>query len=279
MSKYIPTPTKFGRPLSVAEPFRRQTFLVTKDASTFKEVDYTKYLGPVFDQEDLHAQGIDVSKLVAGADASTDALGSCTSNAGNGCLVATYNMAGKALPKVLGYQLSNTDAVADEEAVIVFYHNCTDQTGDPSQEWPPTDCGSTGLYVCSEFERLDLISSHKTGATGLDLLDLLQDGPVIEGTPWFNSWMQPDSDGFVDGDGSTEALQDAIDSGVAGGHETLVFRIAQLAVARNTVDRQKTVLEVRNSWSKDWNKEGNFFIHLSTLDQLSQYVDYKSFVL
>jgi C1A family cysteine protease len=36
---------------------------------------------------------------------------------------------------------------------------------------------------------------------------------------------------------------------------------------------------VRNSWSNSWGDNGSYRIHLSTLQRLSRYVDYKAFVV
>lgn len=48
--------------------------------------------------------------------------------------------------------LSGTDSKADEEFAILLYHLVADQTGNPASEYPPTDCGSSGFYVCTELE-------------------------------------------------------------------------------------------------------------------------------
>jgi hypothetical protein len=102
---------------------------------------------------------------------------------------------------------------------------------------------------------------------------------VIQGTPWFNAWMRPDSDGFVDGDGSLDALKSAMDSGVAGGHETCQRGIVQLAAVRGRVDLANTVIRVRNSWSETFCLSGDFLLHASTLDMLGSYVDFKQFIV
>jgi hypothetical protein len=163
---------------------------------------------------------------------------------------------------------------------IELYHAVTDQTGDPSTEWPPTDCGSTGLYVCQELEHQGLITGHKTASGITNLVSLLQAGTVIQGTPFFNAWMEPDVGGFVDGDGSITALVDAIRSGVAGGHETCITAVEQLHIdILGRVDGDKSVIRVRNSWSASWGDHGSFRLHLSTLEYLAQHVDFKQFVV
>lgn len=241
---------------------------------------------PVLDQEDLGAQSIDVSALVPGAK-KVDALGSCTCNAGAAHLAERWTAAGKDLSAVSladgstgPFSLSSADAAADEKFAIILYHAVTDQTGDPSTEWPPTDCGSSGYYVCTELTRKNLASSYKSGSGVLGALSLLQAGTVMQGTPWLNAWEEPDSDGFIDGDGSLDALNAAINSGVAGGHETTQRAIVQLGQLSNGhIDLSQTIIRVRNSWSDGWGLSGDFLLHASTLDYLSQYVDYKAIVI
>lgn len=277
------TSTKFGR-YHVAEPFRAE--LLHLDAGIPLKTAEHEIPIPVLDQEDLQSQGIDTSQLVKGAP-KADALGSCTANATAASVAERWNAAGKNLAKLelpaAGpyYMGINTrSAVECEEFAILFYDLCTRQTGDPSQEWPPTDCGSTGLYCCQELIRQHFITSYKTGTGGHALASMLQAGSVIIGSPFFNSWMGPDKNGFVDGDGSMQALQVAMSSGVAGGHETCVYALPQLKLtATGQIDLQNSWAQVRNSWSASWGLHGDYRIHLSTVDWLAQNIDLKQFVL
>jgi len=267
--------TKFGR-YQVAEPLRVETLHFHRGEPLI-EVDHEPPV-PVLDQEDLFAQGIRTSELVAGA-ADVDALGSCTCNAGTVSLAEHLN--GKVgAQAVINAGLSLTDAVANEKFAIKLYHSVTWQTGDPSQEWPPTDCGSTGLYVCHELETQGLIKGHKTANDVHGMVSLLQSGTVIMGSPWFNAWMEPNPQGFVDGNGAIEDLQRALDSGVAGGHETCISAVEKLTWAtQHKFDMENCVVRVRNSWSNSWGDNGSYRIHLSTLQRLASYVDYKAFVV
>jgi hypothetical protein len=277
-----PTRTKFGQ-ISVPETTRFD-LLVFHDGSPLKEVTHAIPI-PVLDQEDLHAQGIDVTKLISGAQ-DADALGSCTCNTGTAHIAERWAATGK---DITGLTLSSgagevsmspSDARADEEFAIVLYHLVTDQTGDTAQEWPPTDCGSTGLYVCQELITLGFAASYRSAASVTGALTLLQAGTVMMGGPWFNSWMTPDSNGFVDGDGSYAAIQAAMKSGVAGGHETLLQGIPQLAQGSDgTVDLANTVLRVRNSWSVQFAQSGDYLVHASTLNFLARHYDFKAVVL
>lgn len=262
------TPTKFGRnhKVEALDPGRLHFHA---EGAPLREVSHQ--LGPVLDQEDLHKQGIDTSKVVPGAPR-VNALGSCTANATAVSVAERYTAAGKPLPA----GLSRSDAVQNEKWAIRFYAADTARAGNP---WPPTDSGSTGRDCCLQLEHEKLIGSYKAPVGVLGALSALQSGTVIQGTPFFYAWMQPDRHGFIDGDGSADALQAAIESGIAGGHETCQYGIAQLAMVNGKVDLHNTVIEVRNSWSKAWGLSGCFRLHASTLDMLAQYVDYKQFVV
>jgi len=266
------TSTKFGR-YAVAEPFRAETFHLFKgDATTLKTVDHEPPI-PVLDQEDLLAQGIHTSRIVRGAP-DVDALGSCTCQAGTASLSERVQAATGALPR----GLSVSGGPGNEKYAIELYHAVTDQTGDPSQEWPPTDCGSTGLYVCQELIHQGLVKSYLSASDIHSLVSLLQAGTVIMGAPWFNSWMRPGADAFVDGDGSVYAFEQAMRSGVAGGHETCIAAVETLAFnSLGMIDPDKSTLRVRNSWSAAWGDHGSYRIHLSTLQLLGGNADFKQF--
>ena len=266
------TATKFGR-YSVAEPMRFDVLHLHRGAP-LRTVDHEPPI-PVLDQEDLLKQGIDTSTLIPGAQ-KVDALGSCTANATAVSLAERLTSAGRALP----VDLTPTSAVLGEEWAIRFYNACTDQTGDPSQEWPPTDCGSTGLYCCHELIKQRLARTYKTAHGAQNIASLLQGGTVIQGTPWFNAWFEPGPGGFIDGDGSQDALEAAISSGVAGGHETCISALEKIAAtATGKVEPQACVVRVRNSWSAAFGDHGSFRMRLSTLAMLGSQCDFKQFVI
>lgn len=276
------TSTKFGQ-YSVDEKLLLPRALF-HSSEQLKEVSWPIPI-PVLDQEDLQRQGIDTATLVVGAQ-TVDALGSCTANASAAHIAQLSVAAGKDLESLeIGFggkvwRMSPNSSPANEQWAIVFYHLDTDQTGDQSQEWPPTDCGSTGQYCCELAVSKGLAKDYTVPHNVQGALLALQTGTVIQGGPWFNSWFQPDSNGFVDGDGSVEALQSAIQSGVAGGHETCQHGILQMAQLKSgAIDLQNTVVEVRNSWSSAFGVSGDYRIHASTLDMLGNYFDYKQMVI
>src|ERR1039458_3788708 len=276
-------PTLFGRN-AVAEPFRAERFcLVRQGPANFHVVDWESPV-PVLDQEDLIAQGINTAELIKGARA-VDALGSCVANAsaahfGQVAKTANFSSTLAEDAAVLGQRLSTTDPVASEKWAICFYHLITDETGDPSQEWPPTDCGSSGYYAGMELEALKYVKSFVSPTSVLALVSAMQTASAIGGGPWYNSWMEPDAGHFIDGDGSHEALQTAIRSGLAGGHERHVAAIERLVIdAAGNIDLQKSVVRERNSWSKSWADSGSHYVHLSTYAALGSQQDYKQFVV
>src|ERR1039458_5687468 len=239
----------------------------------------------VLDQSDLVAQNIRTSSFIPGCKTDADGLGSCTANSTMAALSRVLSsQAFFGLPATMGYSsalpaITGVDDVAGiERYAIGFYHADTDQTGDLTTEWPPTDCGSSGADVVTELEHLGVIASDRVAGVG-NLVSLLQADGVMMGSPFFNSWEQPDIHGFIDNNGSVEALQRAIASGLAGGHETYISAVEQIALTETgLVIPNKTVLRVRNSWSATWGDHGSFRVHLSTLVNLGSACDYRQLV-
>lgn len=173
---------------------------------------------------------------------------------------------------------SYTDVAGIQRGAIAFYHVCTDQTGNPAEEWPPEDCGSAGPYMYSELKRLGLVTSQLLAHGITNICSLLQKGPVAMGSPFFYLWEEPDGSGFIDGKGSRADMQRAIASGLAGGHETLITAIEKLTLLpTGLVDPVNTVLRVRNHWKSDWGDHGCFRVHGSTLEYIGGQTDYRQF--
>lgn len=278
------TPTKFGR-YQVAEPPSKLASLHFHDEGTvLKEVDFSPKCS-ILDQEDLHAQGIDVSTFIPGGSSTTDAIGSCTAQtfvewASQALTIDQFIVLVKTLTGVqLTANTIYTDTKTLEMAAIVFYYRCTNQTGDPAQEWPPTDCGSTGLYVFDEGKALSIVASEKVASGALNMASLMQTGPLLGGIPFLNAWMNPlASDNYcIDGDGSTKTLREQIAEGVAGGHELLFPKIVQLAVPNGVLDPFNTIIEFPNHWSSNWADQGRARVHLSTLAAFGSQADFRQF--
>lgn len=244
--------------------------------SPLREVSHPPRVG-VLDQQDLLSQGIRCSTFIPGAT-DVDALGSCTAN-------ATMAKLSSFLPEphfeAVVARLA-CEPVADpytnlagvERAAIGFYHACSDQTGQPDAEWPPTDCGSSGPYIVELLEQMGLCSGAQIASGPDNIVSLLQQGSLLIGSPFLSVWEEPAAGGMVDGDGSASTLQSQLAYGVAGGHETLVYAIEKLSLlATGHVDAASTILRVRNSWSRSWGDGGDYLIHLSTIVAFGGQVD------
>ncbi|WP_435058529.1 hypothetical protein [Streptomyces sp. bgisy060] len=216
---------------------------------------------PVLDQQHLFAQGIRTSQVVDGAR-DTDALGSCTGNAATAAI------------SVL---LSNDDArqaglahdpVAAEKWAIQLYAEATRLDEFLPYQWPPADSGSSGLGVARALHRRGLVSSYTHALDADGIAAALQNGPVLFGMPWFNAWFEPGSDGLVD------AVPGWQTSGVAGGHEVCVIGLDEVAQDHGgRVIPDRTVLRLRNSWSRSWGDDGDFRLRLSTYLELRAHID------
>jgi hypothetical protein len=274
---YEVRPTQFGR-IHVPEPVTSLSRLHLARVAQIPIVPITHDLRvPVLDQEDLFQQGINTAQLVPGAT-KVDALGSCVANASTAALSAglTPAQVDQKLPP--GAPRLTGDPVEDEKFAIVLYHHLTDKTGQPATEWPPQDCGSSGLAACEFFEDQGLITGWHVAHGAENILSLMQTGPLIVGQPWLNTWMSPDQAGFIDGDGSLTALAEAVSSGVAGGHETCWFGIESVGYTLDgNIDPQTTIIRFRNSWSTAWGDQGTGLAHLSTFVELGHWCDFRAF--
>lgn len=190
-------------------------------------------------------------------------LGSCTGNAGAYALSALAGTAGLAKVRLNGHGLSATDSAANEAFAVELYAQATQDDGLPGT-FPPDDGGSSGLGVCRALRAAGLVDRYTWATSLIGLATMLQRGGVIVGLPWYQSFYEPDTDGFVDGDPSW------LDSGVAGGHEVYVE-------ALETWDNLlpiHSVIRFRNSWG-DWGANGCGRMRLRTYAALRSQIDVK----
>lgn len=246
-----------------------------------KQVDHETPVA-VLDQSDLLAQGIHCSRFIPGAG-DVDELGSCTAETALEALarILTIEHFLTVCEQLINHRASQgpiaySSAAGIQRAAIAFYHQCTHQTGRTDEEWPPTDCGSSGPYIVEELLRLGVIGSQKIAHAGEDLISLMQSDGVLMGSPWFYSWEEPDQHGFIDGNGSATAFQEAVDSGLAGGHETYLAAVEKLVLLpTGHVDVAKTVIRGRNHWTRSWGDHGCYRVHLSTLVRAGGQCDFR----
>lgn len=225
-------------------------------APAIKPVDHPVSIG-ILDQSDLHAQGIVAGDIVPGGG-NPDALGSCTGNAG------TY--AASTSPEITR-RVGAYSAPLDERYAIGLYADATRADEILTDQWPPTDCGSSGLGVCKVMHTRGLIDSYEHATTAAGFAALLQDGAALIGTPWFQGWFEPDAAGFVD-HGDPDAWGE-----VAGGHELCVVALESWDAG----DLGKSVVRFVNSWTTSWGDGGYGRMRLSTYQQMRRDIDVKAF--
>lgn len=237
----------------------------------------------VLDQSDLISQGIHTSQFIPGCTTDASELGSCTCNTltENFSNLLTADRFGQFVA-TLGSQPAPaspyTDTVAAERAAVGAYHQITDQTADPSSEWPPTDCGSSGPYLYQWALKNGWIGGEQIASDAQSIVSLMQTGACLLGLPWMSAWFEADSAGFIDGDGSVSAFQSAVAGGVAGGHEITLSAVEKVTLdAHGRVIPEQTVLRFRNHWTSSWALNGSGLIHLSTLVYLGSAIDVRQF--
>lgn len=223
---------------------------------TIKPIDHPLGI-PILDQSNLDSQGIDVSQLIPGAPKLKE-LGSCTGQAG------TYSLSTS--PK-LALAVRAAGGVLDERFAIHLYSDATHVDEDLGEEFPPTDCGSSGLGICKVLKARGLIGSYQWATTVEGLAALLQRGSLLIGMPWYNTFFEPDNRGFIDAAGIDQALA----SGLAGGHELCMTRLETW----NERDPGKSVVVMPNSWNRSWGDDGYGRMYLSTYNRLRSQIDIK----
>lgn len=155
-------------------------------------------------------------------------LGSCTGEAGVGCL--STGLFYDTIPPGPRYTLNQAGAVH-------LYSDATAADPYPGQ-WPPNDTGSDGLTVAKMLTAAIEISGYLHALTIDDALGALQLQPIITGIPWFDGMFTPDAQGRVRPTGS-----------LAGGHE----------IVADEYDPARGWVGFTNSWSESWGPIGGRF--------------------
>lgn len=207
-------------------------------------------------------------------------LGSCTGNAGVGCLgtdpfyataVPLHIPAGVWSPE--GIQAAFQAAVKrgevivvqggaeladrtpryplDESGAVQLYSDATKADDYPGQ-YPPTDTGSDGLTVAKVLKTAGEISGYQHTFSLDDALKALTVTPLIVGTNWHEDMFNPDADGRVHPAGA-----------VAGGHEYVA----------DEIDADLGRIWFTNSWGPDWGvtrdgRPGRFYMSFDDFGRL-----------
>lgn len=189
-------------------------------------------------------------------------LGSCTGNAGAGALGTEpfYSAVGESvLPP-------GSDPAAVQAFAVQLYSDAS-VIDAFAGAYPPDDTGSSGLAICKVLKGRGTIAGYRWARSAYGFIRLLQDGPVLQGMPWYGAFFEPDADGFIDSNPAWAT------SGVAGGHE-----VEALGLELDTQDVFNSVITYANSWGEGWGDAGRFRMRLGTYEGLHS-VDLKQYVV
>lgn len=165
-------------------------------------------------------------------------LGSCTGNAGIGCLGT-----GILYPTLTG-------VVNDwsEQAAVKLYSDATLLDSDRSN-YPPVDTGCDGLSIAKVLTKRGWISGYQHTFSFNSMLAALEKQPVITGVNWYSSFYTPDANGIVTvPKGAT----------VEGGHEFVL----------DEIDATRQLIGASNSWGSGWGINGRFYIPFDVFKRL-----------
>lgn len=123
------------------------------------------------------------------------------------------------------------------------------ETIDGDGPYPPNDNGSSGTSVCQAAKNAGFISGYLHATTVFAMEAALQNGPVIIGVNWYDSFDSPASNGTI-------AISP--NAQVRGGHEVLV----------RGVDPVAKILRADNSWGTGWGDHGSMQFSYATMDRL-----------
>jgi hypothetical protein len=196
---------KYGRHVHHDSESLRYPFDTT--GITIKSVRWQRQV-PVFDQKNL---------------------GSCTGNAGLGCLGTN---------PFFSTVFGETVYPFGEPGAIKVYSDATKIDDAPGQ-YPPTDTGSDGLSVAKVLQKAGLISGYQHTFTLDDALKALQVVPLIVGTEFLADMETPDAEGIV-----------SVSGAVLGGHEYVL----------DEYDETRGLAGFSNSWSAGWGLDGRFYV-------------------
>lgn len=125
-----------------------------------------------------------------------------------------------------------------------FYHEC--QIRDP---WPGTNYPGTSVRTGAKvLKELGIVNEYRWANNSEEMAQtILNLGPMVVGTKWFADMATPKPNGFIRTTGSN-----------LGGHAYLL----------NGVDTNKRLFRIKNSWGREWGRDGYAFIGFDDFDKL-----------
>ena len=116
-------------------------------------------------------------------------------------------------------------------------------------EWPGENYDGTSVRAGAKYLQSEgFITEYRWAWNATDIVRAVLDvGPVVVGTAWYDSMMYPEGGHFPEIGGS-----------VVGGHAYLIDGA--------NLDRQ--VVRCKNSWGRDWSMNGRFWLTFNQLEFL-----------
>ena len=118
-----------------------------------------------------------------------------------------------------------------------------------NDEWPGEDYDGTSVRAGAKYLQSRGLISEYTWAWELDpiVYAILEVGPVVVGTNWYESMFWPDSRGNV-----------TLSGNVVGGHAWLV----------DGINTERRMFRAKNSWGRQWGFNGFFYLPFDVMQRL-----------
>ena len=116
-------------------------------------------------------------------------------------------------------------------------------------EWPGENYAGTSVRAGAKYlQSRNMIKSYYWAYDLNTLIDSVYNlGPVVAGTYWYRGMFYPDGNGLI-----------KISGGIVGGHAYVI----------NGVDKVKKLFRIKNSWGRNWGKQGHAFISFNDMARL-----------
>ena len=161
---------------------------------------------------------------------------------------------GACVAYALGHELAARPSEVqglDDPWLMGVYHAAQKADPWPGGSYPGASPSYSGTSVLAGVKVLHSQGWFKSYRWAFGLNDLIlgvgYNGPAVIGIAWYEGMYSPDADGFIKPEGP-----------VVGGHAILVRAV-------NVKDRLFTL---RNSWGRDWGRDGDCLVSFDTMDRL-----------